>query len=199
MYDFFRGRVIAIDTSGFCSFEVAGVGYQLRVSDQTRRAIPLDGSETVLHARLNVKEDALQLFGFADVAERAAFDLLTSVSGIGPAIAMELLSHYDTDQLRRILYERDSSAIQQVKGIGKKSAERLVLELADKVERIPSGRLTTTISGKTAAASPDDITYRGLIALGFGNREAEQALADIDPDLRDPEARLRAALAVLRA
>jgi holliday junction DNA helicase RuvA len=195
MYDFFRGRVVAIDASGNCSFEVNGIGYRLRISEQTRQAIPLDGSETVLHARLQVKEDDLQLFGFADVAERAAFDLLTSVQGVGPAIAMEMLSAYSPDELRQVLAEKNSKGLQQVKGVGKKSAERLVLELADKIDRIPA---RFSVSGQADAPASEDIAFRGLIALGFGNREAEHALVQIEPDITEAEARLRAALAVLR-
>ena len=81
MYDFFRGTVVAIDASGHLSFDVQGVGYLLTVSEQTRQRIPLGGEEVVIYSRLIVREDAMLLYGFADVAERVAFDLLTSVQG----------------------------------------------------------------------------------------------------------------------
>ncbi|MFW5829093.1 MAG: Holliday junction branch migration protein RuvA [Planctomycetota bacterium] len=198
MYDFLRGRVAAIDTRGNCSFEVYGVGYLLRISEQSRQAIPLDGSETVLHTRLQVKEDDLQLFGFADVAERAAFDLLVSVQGIGPSIAMEVLSAHPVNELRAALQRGDAAAMQRVKGIGRKSAERIVLELADKVDRIPGALPEELRSDGTAPVPADDLAFRGLIALGFGSKEAGDALGRIDQHLQEPGERVRAALRLLR-
>jgi Holliday junction DNA helicase RuvA len=201
MYDFFRGRVVALDTKGRLSFEVGGVGYLLRISEQTRQAIPLDGSETTIYARLQVKDDDLQLFGFADIAERAAFDLLTTVQGIGPAIAMELLSALSVDQLRLALIGGEVKTLQAAKGIGRKSAERIVLELADKVDRIPGAtprELLAAQGGSTLGQAAEDLAFRGLIALGFSQREATEALCAIDAAISDPGERVRAALALLR-
>lgn len=198
MYDFFRGVPMHLDTVGNCCLDVNGVGYRLRISEQTRRAIPLDGSAVVLHARLVVREDELLLFGFFDPAERAAFDLLTAVQGVGPAVAMAVLSTLGVDELRRALHERSASVLKQVKGVGAKSAERMVLELADKVERIPvaSGSMTASLPNTPPDTARSE-AHRALIALGFSSRESEQALAQI-ADAASSEAFVLAALAILR-
>ncbi len=200
MYDFFRGRVLAIDANGQVSLDVNGIGYLLRISEQTRQSVALDGSEITIYARLIVKEDDLRLFGFADTAERAAFDLVTTVQGVGPAAAMEMLSLYSTDQLRQILANRDSSAIMKTKGIGKKTAERLIIDLHDKVERIPV-TIAELEEGKpaTAAASTPskDEAYRALVALGFSPRDSEIALENVDPS-SSTEEMVRAALTSMR-
>ncbi|MBA3847918.1 MAG: Holliday junction branch migration protein RuvA, partial [Planctomycetes bacterium] len=116
MYDFLRGHVVAIDAGNRLSFDVGGIGYSLRISEWTRKYIPLDGSVTTISVRLQVKEDDLVLFGFADVAERAAFDLLTSVQGVGPGVAMAVLSSMGVDDLRRALVAKDVAALKKVKG-----------------------------------------------------------------------------------
>ncbi|TVR11459.1 MAG: Holliday junction branch migration protein RuvA [Planctomycetota bacterium] len=204
MYDFFRGVAVQLDPDGNVSLDVQGVGYRLRVSQYTRRAIPLDGSTVLLHARMVVREDEHLLFGFYDPAERAAFDLLTAVQGVGPAVAMAILSTLGVDELRRSLHRRDVAALKKVKGVGAKSAERMVLELADKVERIPLGVSPSSDDSSDATAAPatlaDDArsqAHRALVALGFSVRESEQALANVE-DQDSSEAYVRASLGILR-
>jgi Holliday junction DNA helicase RuvA len=196
MYDFFRGTVANLDAHGNLSLEVGGVGYRLRISEQTRRAIPLDGSSVVVHARLVVREDDLLLFGFADPAERAAFDLLLSVQGVGPAVALAVLSALSVDALRQALLARDVAALRKVKGVGPKSAERLVLELADKVERIPASLGTGDTKPR---GGPVDEVHRALVSLGFSSKEAGDALAAIDAPAVGAEELLRQALGRLRS
>jgi Holliday junction DNA helicase RuvA len=199
MYEFFRGRVAHIDASGNLSLEVAGVGYRLRISEQTRAALPLDGSEVVVHARLAVKEDAMDLFGFADPAERAAFDLLTSVTGVGPVVALAICSALGVDDLRRALAGKDVAALKKVKGVGAKSGERIILELHDKVDRIPgSSPLAATGDSTQPADQARDEALRALIALGFGTKESTDTLARIETDNLPAEAYVREALSLLR-
>lgn len=196
MYDFLRGAVAALDASGRLSLDVNGVGYLLRVSEQTRRRIPLDGSPVTVHVRLVVREDDLLLFGFADPAERAAFDLLTGVQQVGPNVALAILSALGTDELRRILLTRDSKALREVKGVGPKLAERIAVELADRVERIPA---SLPVPG--AVASPlraVEEAQRALIVLGFGAKEATDALAAVQAPGKSPEELVRLALGRLR-
>ncbi len=205
MYDFLRGSVAALDAGGNLSLDVNGVGYRLRVSAETRRRIPLDGSAVTLHVRLIVREDDLILFGFADAAERTAFDLLTSVQGVGPALAMAVLSHFGVGELRRVLAARDTAALIRIKGVGPKSAERIAMELVDKVDRIPAPLAAPGSPGTPAPASADAPgarlvaeAHRALIVLGFGAREAADALAKVQVPGLSSEALLRAALGVLR-
>ena len=195
MYDFFRGSVAALDAAGRLSLDVGGVGYLLRISEQTRRRIPLDGSAVTVHVRLVVREDDMLLFGFADAAERAAFDLLTGVQQVGPNVALAILSALGTDELRRILLTRDSKSLREVKGVGPKLAERLVVELADRVERIPA---SLSAAGASAPLRAMEEAQRALIVLGFGGKEAAEALAAVASTGQPAEALVRLALARLR-
>jgi Holliday junction DNA helicase RuvA len=175
MYDFLRGSVANLDASGRLSLDVNGVGYLLRVSEQTRRRIPLDGSVVTVFVRLVVKEDDLILFGFHEVAERAAFDLLTSVQQVGPSVALAVLSALGAGELRRVLAGRDVAVLRKVKGVGPKIADRLVLELADRAERIPAPLDAATPPASRAAED----AHRALVALGFGSKESADALAAV--------------------
>jgi Holliday junction DNA helicase RuvA len=196
MYDFLRGTVVAMDAGGRLSLDVNGVGYSLRISEQTRLQIPLDGRPVTIHVRLQVKEDDLVLFGFGDVAERSAFDLLISVQQVGPAVAMAVLSAMGVVRLRDALLTRDTAALRKVKGVGPKSAERIVLELADKVERIPAPLAADTTGGNSSRSV--DEARRALVVLGFSAKDASDALGKIaTPDMGGEEL-LRRALSILR-
>ncbi len=198
MYDFLRGIVVSIDAGNRLSVDVGGVGYSLRISNQTRRQIPLDGSTVTVYVRLQVKEDDLVLFGFADPAERSAFDLLTSVQGVGPTVAMSVLSALGVAELRQALATKNIATLKKVKGVGPKSAERLALELADKVERIPlplNAEASTPSSTPAAAAAE---AHRALIVLGFSSKEAADALGKSVKPGQSTEEMLRAALGILR-
>lgn len=196
MYDFLRGSVAALDAAGRLSLDVGGVGYLLRVSGQTRQRIALDGSIVTLHVRLVVREDDLLLFGFADAAERAAFDLLTAVQQVGPNVALAILSALGTDELRRILLTRDVKALRDIKGVGPKIAERIAVELADRVERIPASLSST--GNRTAPTRATDEAHRALVVLGFSGKEAADALAAVAVPGKPSEELVRLALAQLR-
>lgn len=194
MYDFLRGQVASLDPSGRLALDVGGVGYSLRVSEHTRRHIPIDGSQVTMFVRLVVKEDDLVLYGFHDAAERAAFDLLVSVQQVGPVVALAVLSALGVAGLRQALATRDAAALRQVKGVGAKTAERLVLELADRLERIPP----PAGAPASAAAGGIEEAQRALVVLGFPGKEAADALARAARPGMSPEELLRAALALLR-
>lgn len=196
MYDFLRGSVAALDAAGRLSLDVGGIGFSLRISEQTRRLIPLDGSTVTVHVRLVVREDDLILFGFSDAAERAAFDLLTSVQQVGPTVAMGVLSALGVADLHRALATKDVAALKKVKGVGAKTAERIVLELADKAERIPLPLETREQPAQAAAVAE---AHRALVVLGFSAKEAADALATAAKPGLGAEPLLRAALAALRS
>lgn len=195
MYDFLRGSVANLDSAGRLSLDVNGVGYFLRISEETRKRIPLDGSTVTVYVRLVVREDDLILFGFHDPAERVAFDLLTSVQQVGVNIALAVLSALGVSELRRVLISRDIARLRKVKGIGPKSAERIAMELADKVERIPA---PLEPHGATAGVQAVEEAHRALVVLGFSSKEAADALAKVATPGTKGEELLRAALAVLR-
>ncbi len=193
MYDFLRGAVANLDTSGRVSLDVNGVGYSVRVSDMCRRRLRLDGQAVTVWVRLVVREDDLILFGFHDVAERAAFDQLTAIQGVGPSVAMALLSHFTVPELLGALRAKDRKALAQAKGVGAKLAERLTVEMADRLDRIPA--TAETPAGGLQVATDVQVA---LVALGFGSKEAAEAVAaEAHPGIA-ADALLRAALARLR-
>ncbi len=153
--------------------DVGGVGYQVFVSAQTLAALPAEGSEIDLLIVTHVREDALQLFGFAEAGERTLFQLLQSVSGIGPRLALNILSGMPTAELREAIRRRDLLRLTRISGVGKKTAERLSVELADKLAALPEER-----PARRDGVSHDVATQAvsALVNLGFRPLEAERAV-----------------------
>ncbi|MBI2962513.1 MAG: Holliday junction branch migration protein RuvA [Deltaproteobacteria bacterium] len=153
--------------------DVGGVGYQLFVSAQTLAALPAEGEEVELLTVTHLREDALQLFGFAEAAERMLFQMLQSVSGIGPRLALGILSGMPVEELREAIRRRDLVRLTRIPGVGKKIAERLSLELADKLLALPAER------APRRDAALGDVGTRAvsaLINLQFRPAEAERAV-----------------------
>lgn len=159
--------------------EVAGVGLAVRASPATLSALRR-GEEVSLATTLVVREDSLTLFGFGSVEAKELFELVQSVSGVGPKIALALLSVLEPDELRRALAGGDTAALARTPGIGKKSAERLVLELRDKV-----GALSSPTPGAASAAPVADRLIEALAGLGFTARQAGDAVASVTADAED--------------
>ncbi len=167
--------------------DVGGVGYLVAASAGALRKAALD-TEVVVETYLHVREDTLQLYGFADGAERELFTQLLTVNGIGPKVALAIVSGSSVGELRRAIALEDVARFQAIPGIGKKTAERIVLELKGKL----GTEEVTPISA--AAGTPAHVTAReALVELGYTLVEAEQALASIDPELPATE-RVRLAL-----
>lgn len=153
-----------------------GVGYQLAVSAQTLRAVPAIGGEVTLHTHLIVREDALQLFAFASEEERELFQMLLGVQSVGPKMALALLSGGPPRELLAALAAGDTARLQAVPGIGKRTAERIIVELREKVgASVPAGDITIS-----RAEDPVSIAREGLIGLGYAPAEADQLLDGAD-------------------
>jgi holliday junction DNA helicase RuvA len=167
--------------------DVGGVGYLVAATPTAVRKA--DGADEVaLHTYLHVREDALQLYGFAEVAERELFLQLLSVNGVGPKVALAIVSGSPAAELRRAIALEDAARFQAIPGIGKKTAERIVLELKEKLAAgVPEA------AAPSGGAAPHVVARDALVELGWSVVEAEQALADTDPDLA-PEERVRQAL-----
>ena len=167
--------------------DVAGVGYLVSATPSVLRRA--DGaSEVTVETYLHVREDALQLYGFADAAERQLFLHLLTVAGIGPKVALAIVSGSPAADLRRAIVLQDTARFQAIPGVGKKTAERIVLELKEKLgaeDPVPISSAVGTSSHMTARDA--------LVELGYSVVEAEQALAAVDPDL-PAEERVRLAL-----
>ena len=162
-----------------------GVGYLVAATPAALREA--DGAtEVTLLTYLNVREDALQLYGFADRSERELFVQLLAVSGVGPKVALAILSGSPVADLRRAIVSQDVARFQAIPGIGRKTAERIVLELKEKLPDTP-------VPIAVAGASSQAVARDALVELGWSPGEAEQALAATDPDA-PPEERVLQAL-----
>jgi Holliday junction DNA helicase RuvA len=181
-----RGRPVAWDAEGLV-VDVGGVGYRLFATPSAvRKAEGVD--EVALETHLHVRDDALQLYGFAEPAERELFEQLLSVSGVGPKVALAIVSGYSPAELRRAIAREDAALFQTIPGIGKKTAQRVVLELKEKIAPLAA------VEAPHLGAGDGHIVARdALVELGYSLAEAEQRLAAVDPDL-PPAERVRQAL-----
>lgn len=188
-----RGRLAALETDGPV-VEVGGVGMLLRVSPTTAGTLPAPGSEVALLAHLVVREDALDLYGFATAGERDLFEAFMSVSGVGARLALAICGVAPPDELRLALARGDTARLQAAPGVGKRTAERVVLELRDRL-----GALAGSGDGDGPAPGADTFLAArdGLVALGFRAEEADAALADAPAGL-DAEELVRHGLKALR-
>jgi Holliday junction DNA helicase RuvA len=154
--------------------EAGGVGYRLAVSAETLKGVPSRGKEAMLHAHLVVRDDSMSLYGFASEEERDLFLHLTSVSGIGPKVAIAILSGGAPRELLRAIASGDAKRFQAAPGVGKRTAERLIVELREKV----AGELTEGIpaAGDSKEAEPRLLARDGLMHLGYTLTEAESLL-----------------------
>ena len=181
-----RGKAVAWDADGLV-MDVNGIGYRLFATPAAVKKA--DGAdEVVLETHLHVREDAMQLFGFADADERELFEQLLSVSGVGPKVALAIVSGYSPGELRRAIVREDDALFQSIPGIGKKTAQRVVLELKEKIAPLAA------VDAPHLGAGDGHIVARdALVELGYSPAEAEQRLAAVDPDL-PPAERVREAL-----
>lgn len=188
-----RGEIIDIALD-HAVVEAAGVGYKVMATPSTLSTLRR-GEQARLITAMIVREDSMTLYGFADGESRDLFSTLLGVSGVGPKIALATLAVYDAPSLRQALADGDITALTRVPGIGKRGAERMVLELRDKIGAVPGGGGAATASGH-AVRMP---VVEALVGLGFAAKQAEEAtdkvLAD-DPNATTSSA-LRAALSML--
>jgi len=158
--------------------DAAGVGYRLAVSAETLRTVPAVGERVSLHAHLIPRDDALALYGFATEDERELFLSLISVSGVGPKVAMAALSGGTTGELLRALAAGDAKRFQAVPGIGKRTAERIIVELRERV----AGELDEGVATVSAEDGAREEAREGLIGLGYTPIEAERLLGAASGD-----------------
>ena len=164
-----RGTVVARTPAGLV-LEVGGVGYLVAATPRVTARV---GEEATVETYLHVREDALQLYGFASAEERELFELLLGVSGIGPKVALAIVSGSPPAELRRAIARDDLGRFEAIPGIGRKTAQRVVMELKDK---LAGPALTGPVGEGTLARD-------ALVELGFSVVDAERALADVDDTL----------------
>ncbi|WP_310963253.1 Holliday junction branch migration protein RuvA [Nocardioides terrisoli] len=197
MIAFVRGRV---DSVGLTSavVEVGGVGLEVQCTPDTLARLR-SGSEATLPTALVVREESLTLYGFADEDERAMFELVQTASGVGPKLAQAMLACHRPETLRRAVAADDVKTLTTVPGIGQKGAQRIILELKDRIG--PPGSATTP-SPRPSGADWQAQVQSGLVGLGWSAKEADRAIAVITPeaeatDTPDVGQLLRAALRAL--
>ena len=186
-----RGRLIAKHPNQ-AIVEAAGVGYDVNISVPTFSQLPALGTEVALHVHTHVREDSIALFGFLRPAEKQLFERLISVSGIGPKLAITILSGMPADEMVGAIRGNDVARLTRIPGIGKKTAERMVLELRDKLQGFG-------VAPVAALASPiEEDVLSALVNLGYQRPAAERALAKVGNGNRQSfEALFREALAAL--
>ncbi len=168
-----KGTLVSKDLDRVEVMTAGGVGYLLTVALGTYETLPRVGDEIVLHTYLVVRDDAWLLFGFATAYEKRVFERVLSAQGIGPALAIGMLSALSAERLVRAIREKDIPTLQGVPRVGRKKAERLILDLADKLDDV-QGESATRVARPEGASADDAI--RALVSLGYTMADAERAV-----------------------
>ena len=197
MIAFLRGRLLT-KTPNRAIVECGGVGYDATISVATFTALPVEGAEARLHIYTHVREDQIALFGFAEPDEKRLFERLLTISGIGPKLAITVLSGIDAARLVTAIRSNDHATLTRIPGIGKKTAERVVLELKDKLDD-----MAVAPSAASAVYGPaGDDALSALVNLGYARpiaqRAIETAIAKQPTAAEDFEVLFRAAMAAIR-
>ncbi len=182
-----RGKLIYTDNN--CAVvECGGVGYKCFVTKNTLYNIGSKGDEVMLHTFLSVREDAMDLYGFRDIEELEAFKLLTSVSGVGAKMGLALLSEFTASQITLYIASGDYKALTEASGVGPKLAQRIVLELKDKVGSLQTGdTIEIKAVGNATINSNTKEAVSALVSLGYTQSEASLAVGKCDPSLSTEE------------
>jgi Holliday junction DNA helicase RuvA len=178
-----HGRVAALGPDG-AVVEVGGVGLAVSCAPGTLARLRV-GETARLATSLVVREDSLTLYGFADDDERSLFELLQTANGVGPKLAQTILGVYPPREVRRAIATGDYPTLVKVPGIGRKGAERIVLELRDRIGAIDGDPTAASLAGVTAIAPWKDQVLHALAGLGFGNKEAAEAIETVAADSQD--------------
>jgi len=174
--------------------DVHGVGYELEAPMSTFYSLPETGETITLHTHMVVREDAQLLYGFFSQAERLMFRTLIKISGVGPKLALTILSGMSADDLTHCIMQGDSKALTQLPGVGKKTAERLVVELKDRLDKTDSVKLPGQTAPVVDVPNPVNDAVSALISLGYKAQQASQMVRVINVEGKTTEEIIRAAL-----
>lgn len=176
---------IELNTEKYIILDVNGVGYKVYISGSTFKNLPKKGEKVKLYTHLHVREDALELYGFLSLKELEFFELLISISGIGPKGALNILNVASVETLKKAIVNEESSILTKVSGIGKKTAEKIILELKNK------------ISDELGEVGVDDEAIDALMSLGYKLKDAREVLKKVPKEIEGVENRIREALKLL--
>ena len=186
-----RGSLIDKDAEGEVVVEVGGLGYRVSVNLGTLVELPEIGAEVFVHVHHHIREGDQQLYGFATLAERKCFESVIGAHGVGPALAMAVLATLPPDELRHAVASDDVEALCLVPGVGKKTAQRMVLELKNRLEISELDNSELTINNRTVSTALSDIRD-ALAQMGFATEEVRRAVEGLEGD--DTSIMLRSAL-----
>ena len=195
MYYSIKGTVLLTEAN-LVVIEAGGVGYQIHTSYPSARMVR-PGETARLYTHLQVREDAMDLYGFTTKQEKECFQLLIGISGVGPKAALAILSSVTPDQLALAVMAQDEKALTVAQGVGKKLAQRILLELKDKLAGsldTPSGNVSSGVVAMPAAGSEKDDAIAALVQLGYSRGDAMNALQGIDTAGKSSDELIRAAL-----
>lgn len=179
MYAYFKGTIVEKNIDGVV-IEVAGIGYNIMTPQGKDYELPDVGDEAKIYTYTSVREDAMQLYGFARKEELALFKQLITVSGIGPKGGQAILSELSVDEIKMAIITGDSKTIARAPGVGKKTAERVIIDLKDKIQKEEIEFATEFVSGSSSAKSlspEEQEAAEALTALGYNAKEAADAVA----------------------
>ena len=198
MIDHLRGKLV-LNEGGVCVIECGGVGYLATVSALTGAAMALaDPEDATLYTYLAVRQDGIELYGFADRREMSCFKTMIGVSGVGPKVALAILSTLNPEQLALAVAQGDAVSITRAPGVGPKLANRMLLELKDKMDAalLPVGGEDILRASEPLGAAADEAA-KALMALGYSRSQAQKAVSEVEAGM-SVEDTIRAALRILR-
>ena len=197
MISYIRGELVSFEKEKII-VDVNGIGYGIFMPETSMGMLPQCGSEVKIHTYLNIREDAMQLFGFLTKDDLNIFKMLIGVSGIGPKGGLAILSKLSADDLRFAILSGDAKAISSAQGIGKKTAEKVIIELKDKLDLEdmlkPKDNTEISLSIDHSDNEMQSEAVQALVALGYGNTESLKAVKKVCPECATVEEILKAAL-----
>ncbi|MGX8708680.1 MAG: Holliday junction branch migration protein RuvA [bacterium] len=182
MFYSLKGKLIHMEP-GLAVVECGGVGFKCLTTLSTQRALPALGEQVTLYTHLNVREDALDLFGFATLGELNCFKMLTGVSGVGPKVGLAILSELAPEQVAMAVATGDSKTLTRASGVGAKLAQRITLELKDKVKGMQNGGAAFAPAGIVSASSNAAAAVNALTVLGYSPTDAAAVVGRFDSAL----------------
>ncbi|MCX7099486.1 MAG: Holliday junction branch migration protein RuvA [Methylococcales bacterium] len=195
MIGFLRGKLVQ-KSPPFLVLDVHGVGYEVEAPMTTFYSLPLLGEEVILHTHLVVREDAHSLFGFASAADRTLFRTLIKVNGVGPKLALTILSGQSAEEFHRCIQDNDTQALIRLPGVGKKTAERLVIEMRDRLPDMGEGGTVadTSVGAVSTMGKPKQEAVSALCSLGYKPLDANKMVQNINAEGKTCEDIIRLAL-----
>jgi holliday junction DNA helicase RuvA len=196
MFEFFRGKLVQA-TPTKAIIDIGGVGYAIQISLKTYQRLPQVNTEVFIYAAPVIREDEHILYGFLTIEEKNLFHHLTSVSGVGPKTAVAILGHVDVADFQLAVLQANSALLSKIPGIGKKTAERLIIELKDKFQAISRSDMTSNLSSGENSVTGDAIS--ALINLGYHPLDAQKRVKKILNDHPEEPSLSELITAALRA